>query len=135
MISGNQLLRTLLMLLAYACCSVNCVAADEPRTDAERDIAAVMKVLRDQESAWNRSDLKAFMDGYWNSPDLTVYSGREKRKGWKETYDRFQERYQKQGREMGKLAFSELSADRLSNSRMLVRGRWKLDMSEESLDG
>lgn len=99
------------------------------------DFQAVLKLLHDQESAWNKGDLKGFMQGYWNSPELSFYSGRDKRKGWKETYERYQERYQKQGREMGKLTFSELSADRLSNTKMLVRGRWKLDMSNQNIDG
>src|SRR5262249_25102417 len=42
---------------------------------AERD--AVIKVLTDQEAAWNRGDLRGFMEGYWNSPELSFYSGRD----------------------------------------------------------
>lgn len=108
---------------------------ENPPTKLDADVQAVLKVLHDQESAWNKGDLKGFMKGYWNSPDLSFYSGRDKRKGWQETYQRYQERYQKQGREMGKLAFSEFDASRLSESKMLVRGRWKLDMSDQTLDG
>lgn len=111
--------------------------ADSPQapntTDPETQ--AVFKVLRDQESAWNKGDLMAFMQGYWNSPNLSFYSGRDKRKGWQATFERYKDRYQKQGREMGKLAFDELSADRLSATTMLVRGRWKLDMSDQTIDG
>jgi ketosteroid isomerase-like protein len=108
-------------------------AADPPSNDV--DVRAVMKVLQEQEAAWNKGDLKGFMKGYWNSPELSFYSGRDKRKGWQETYDRFKQRYQDQGREMGKLTFSELLADRLSDTKMLVRGRWKLVMTNDSLDG
>ena len=112
------------------------VVAGEPLKPGEdAETRAVMKVLRDQEIAWNKGDLKGFMNGYWNSPELSFYSGRDKRKGWKETYERFQERYQKQGREMGKLAFDELIVDRLSETRVLVRGRWKLEMSTQNIDG
>jgi beta-aspartyl-peptidase (threonine type) len=99
------------------------------------NVEAVLDVLRAQETAWNKGDLKGFMDGYWNSPELSFYSGRDKRKGWKETYERFQHRYQKEGREMGRLTFNELDATPLGE-RMMVRGRWKLDMKNgDVLDG
>src|SRR5947207_3012208 len=98
------MLRTLLAIVL--------IALAIPAFGAERD--DVIKVLTDQEAAWNRGDLRGFMDGYWNSPELSFYSGRDKRKGWKETYERFQKRYQAEGREMGKLTFSELSVDPLS---------------------
>src|SRR5262245_5797033 len=112
------------------------LGADQPSDrNADAEVRAVIKVLQEQEAAWNKGDLKEFMKGYWNSPELSFYSGRDKRKGWQETYERFKQRYQDQGREMGKLSFSELAADRLSDTKMLVRGRWKLVMTNDTLDG
>lgn len=108
------------------------LCAKEP-PDADRD--AVIKVLTEQEAAWNRGDLKGFMEGYWNSPEMSFYSGRDKRKGWKETYERFHLRYKAEGKEMGKLTFSELAADRLSETKFLARGRWKVELKAETLDG
>lgn len=35
--------------------------------------AAIQRVLDDQAKAWNKGDLEAFMDGYWKSPDLSVF--------------------------------------------------------------
>jgi ketosteroid isomerase-like protein len=130
LISSNCLLAPLL-IAPFAFPSL--AATEEPVADPET--RAVVKVLSDQEAAWNKGDLKGFMGGYWNSPELTFYSGRDKRKGWKETYERYQERYQKEGREMGKLAFSELLIERLSDTKMLVRGRWKLKLSDDTIDG
>ena len=43
--------------------------------------AAIRMVLETQTAAWNRGDLRAFMDGYWNSPDLIFYSGTSMTKG------------------------------------------------------
>src|SRR2546423_1599409 len=106
--------------------------AKEP---ADPDRSAAIKVLTDQEAGWNRGDLRGFMDGYWNSPDLSFYSGRDKRQGWKETYERYQKRYQGEGREMGKLTFSELTVKPLAEAKMLARGRWKVEMKAETLDG
>jgi beta-aspartyl-peptidase (threonine type) len=36
---------------------------------------AIHKVIEDQQAAWNRRDLEGFMAGYWNSPELTFFSG------------------------------------------------------------
>jgi hypothetical protein len=35
------------------------------------DRTAVIAVLEDQKTAWNRGDVPAFMNGYWRSPDVT----------------------------------------------------------------
>ena len=37
----------------------------------EADRAAITLVLTEQQTAWNRADVKTFMQGYWNSPELT----------------------------------------------------------------
>ncbi len=121
------------ILLAATMFPVALPALAEEPANPDRD--AVIKVLTNQEAAWNRGDLRGFMQGYWNSPELSFYSGRDKRKGWQETYERFQKRYQADGREMGKLSFSDLSVEPLSDTKMLVRGRWKVELKAETLDG
>jgi beta-aspartyl-peptidase (threonine type) len=112
--------------------AVDNIAAAEPVDEPRKSI---QKLLDDQAEAWNKGDLKEFMKGYWNSPDLSFYSGRDKKKGWQETHDRYHERYKKDGREMGKLTFSELAFDTLAPETVMVRGRWKLVLSKENLDG
>jgi beta-aspartyl-peptidase (threonine type) len=97
--------------------------------------ASIRKLLEDQVAAWNKGDLEGFMAGYWKSPEMTFYSGRDKRQGWQAAYDRYKERYQSGGKEMGKLSFSELLIDRIGDDTALVRGRWKLDLKAETLDG
>ena len=50
---------------------------------------AVRQVLVDQQAAWNAHDLEKFMAGYWNSPDLTFFSGAQRTAGWyEETLER-----------------------------------------------
>jgi hypothetical protein len=39
--------------------------------DYSSDLAAVKKVLIDQQTAWNKGDIEEFMEGYWNSDSLT----------------------------------------------------------------
>ena len=91
---------------------------------------AVQRVLTLQQEAWNRHDLEAFMYGYWNSPQLTFFSGARETSGWQPTLDRYRQNYQSSGKEMGKLEFSELSIKPLGRDAAFVRGAWKLTMSD-----
>src|ERR1035438_2562084 len=86
----------------------------------------VLQVLESQQAAWNRHDLEGFMAGYWNSEDLTFFSGASRNSGWQSTLDHYRRTYQSEGREMGKLEFSRLNVEMLSSSSALVRGEWKL---------
>lgn len=91
---------------------------------------AVTQVLGSQVKAWNNHDLDAFMRGYWNSPDLTFFSGANERHGWQETMDRYKATYQSPGHEMGKLEFSNLRVEMLGPEAAFVRGEWHLTMSD-----
>src|SRR5580704_13161935 len=82
-------------------------------TESSRDAAAIRKVLEQQQAAWNRQDLEAFMVGYWNSPDLTFFSGAHESKGWQAALDRYKKSYQSAGHEMGKLEFANLRIEML----------------------
>jgi beta-aspartyl-peptidase (threonine type) len=95
----------------------------------------VRQVLDSQVAAWNKGDLKGFMDGYWKSDKLTFFSVDKVEHGWQATYDRYQKRYQAEGREMGKLSFSDLDIQMLGDDTAWVRGRWKLVLSKESPGG
>jgi uncharacterized protein (TIGR02246 family) len=96
---------------------------------------AIQSVLDQQVAAWNRKDLEGFMSGYWKSSDLTFSSGNTKLKGWQATFDRYKQRYQSEGREMGKLDFSELEIELLGPDSAFVRGRFQLKMEKESPTG
>ncbi len=108
------------------------VRADDATATAKKSIQAV---LDNQVAAWNRSDLAGFMAGYWNSPKLTFSSGNAKLQGWQATFDRYKQRYQSEGREMGKLSFTDLEIELLSPDSAFVRGRFLLKMAKESPTG
>ena len=91
---------------------------------------AVTAVLNEQVKAWNAHDLEKFMSGYWHSPELTFFSGAEKSSGWQAALDRYRNRYQGEGHEMGKLDFSDLAVEPLGSDAALVRGAWHLTMSD-----
>ena len=101
----------------------------------EKPAQAVQKVLDDQVIAWNKKDLEGFMAGYWQSPDLSFFSGNAKTKGWQATLERYRKRYQGEGKEMGTLKFSELSIEMLGTDHALVKGRYQLTFLKESPTG
>jgi len=91
---------------------------------------APRSVLDAQVEAWNRGDLEAFMAGYWRSPDLVFCSGAAVTKGWDETLARYRQRYQSEGREMGRLRFDAVEVIPLGDDAALARGAWRLVMSD-----
>lgn len=96
---------------------------------------AVRKVLDDQVDAWNKRDLEGFMAGYWKSKEMSFYSGNTKTLGWQATLDRYKKKYQGEGKEMGKLAFTEIEIELMSADHALVKGRWKLTLAKEAPAG
>jgi len=92
--------------------------------------SAIERVLRTQQDAWNHHELDAFMTGYWNSPDLTFFSGAKESKGWQATIDRYRATYTRAGKEMGHLEFSDLRVEPLGPEAAFVRGVWQLTMSD-----
>jgi len=92
--------------------------------------SAVEQVLNSQVEAWNRHDLEAFMAGYWNSPELTFFSGANVTMGWESTLERYRKRYQSEGHKMGKLDFSDLNIEPLGTEAAFVRGAWHLTLAD-----
>ncbi len=96
---------------------------------------AVLKVLDDQVEAWNRGDLEGFMQGYWKSDELTFFFEDQVRHGWQETYDRYRDRYQATGKEMGTLTFEDRKVDVTGPRSAAVRGRWQLTFKDGKTKG
>ncbi len=91
---------------------------------------AIRTVIEEQQLAWNRHDLEGFMAGYWNSPDLTFFSGAHESRGWQAALDRYKQNYQGAGHEMGKLEFANLRIEMLSPDAAFVCGEFHLTMSD-----
>ncbi|HEY6272251.1 MAG TPA: nuclear transport factor 2 family protein [Terriglobales bacterium] len=102
-------------------------AQEEFRAEVEEGIK---HMLVSQIEAWNHGNLEGFMQGYWHSPDLTFYSGADITKGWEPTLQRYRQRYQSQGKEMGQLDFQNLEIDVLGRRGAVVTGKWQLTLSD-----
>ncbi|MGL6096268.1 MAG: hypothetical protein ACRC7O_10795, partial [Fimbriiglobus sp.] len=75
----------------------------------------IYDVLSRQKHAWNENRLEDFMAEYWQSDDLTFYSGGTVTNGWQPTLDRYRKRYQSEGKEMGQLDFQDIKIEIISS--------------------
>ncbi len=98
----------------------------------ENAITDIQAELSKQVEAWNKGDLDGFMAGYWNSDKLTFYSGGDATTGWQTTLDRYRKRYQAEGKAMGKLTFSDIDVAVLTGDAAYARGKWKLDLPDNT---
>ena len=105
------------------------INSDQFRAEVEE---GVKHMLVSQIEAWNHQQLEGFMRGYWRSPDLTFFSAGTVTKGWEPTLQRYRQRYQSQGREMGQLEFQDLNIDGVGRKAAVVTGSWHLTISDGS---
>lgn len=123
------------LLLALGCAHRSSPAAPSSPAPASADRAAILQVLHDQEAAWNRGDLDAFLRGYEPSPALVFTSGGSVRRGFAETRTRYFSRYgtRTDGRDvMGRLEFEVLDVRGLGDDGAVVLGRWRLTGTPEA---
>ncbi|MEQ1605928.1 MAG: DUF4440 domain-containing protein [Pyrinomonadaceae bacterium] len=102
---------------------------------ANKDQAAIRKIMDDQTAAWNRGDLDSFMSiGYWKSDKLKFVSGDRITLGWQPTLDNYKKTYSSTAL-MGKLTFSGLEMDLLSKDAAFVVGSWSLAREKDNPKG
>ena len=115
----------LLLLLWLAACAANPPGSDE---------AQIRKLLDAQSAAWNRGDIDAFMQGYWNSEQLRFASGDSVTYGWAAANKRYHEHYPDRSA-MGQLVFSDLEVEMTGPDAALVFGRWALQREHDRPHG
>jgi ketosteroid isomerase-like protein len=87
--------------------------------------AALRAVLITQQAAWNRGDIPAFLEGYWNSPELTFSGPNGIVRGYAGVLERYQKAYPDK-LTMGELKFSSLEVRMLGQDSALMLGHWHL---------
>jgi uncharacterized protein (TIGR02246 family) len=90
----------------------------------------IRSAMKDQVSAWNRGDVRAFMDGYEDSPS-TTFVGLNITKGHSQVLANYQKRYPSKD-SMGTLQFTDIEVRPLGNDYAVVIGRYHLDRSKEA---
>ncbi len=99
-----------------------------------KDELAVRNVLNTQMEAWNRGDVTAFMQGYWQNDSLMFVGKSGVTYGWQNTLDNYKKNYPDTAA-MGKLDFVQISVRRLSVNYFFVVGKWHLRRSIGDLQG
>jgi ketosteroid isomerase-like protein len=97
-------------------------------------VAEIRAVLEAQQSAWNRGDLDAFMNGYARSEKTSFVSGDEVTRGWQTVLDRYRKKYSDRDK-MGTLTFSELEITPLAGDAAVALGRWQLKRAKDNPRG
>lgn len=110
-------------------------ASGRPPLGGQRAAPDVIRAtLEAQAAAWNDGDFDAFMNSYWNSPDLRFVSGSTVSKGWAATLKRYRERYG-QGGSLGYLSFDNLDVQMIEDDVAIVVGRFLLERAEGNSSG
>jgi uncharacterized protein (TIGR02246 family) len=104
-------------------------AQDTQLKTASQQELDVIKVLLAQETAWNKGDLEAFIQGYKNSPD-TLFITRQVFRGVNGMIEEYRRNYPTKAA-MGTLAFSELEVHPLDENFAVVIGKYHLDRGKK----
>lgn len=91
---------------------------------------AIRQVLVDQQNAWNRGDITAFMHGYDDSPQ-TTFIGKTIQHGYAMILARYQRTYASR-EAMGHLDFSNLQIRMLGQDHAVATGRFHLTRSQSA---
>lgn len=109
-------------------------AAAPPQATQTGDAANIRHVLDVQSQAWNRGDIPAFMQAYWQSDSLTFIGKAGPAYGYQPTLDRYKKSYPDKAT-MGFLTYSNLQLKRLSDSYYFIIGNWHLKRDMGDIGG
>ncbi|AMS28018.1 L-asparaginase [Bacteroidetes bacterium UKL13-3] len=123
----KSLLFSLLFLLASAAFAQKQIMPDK---------TMIMRVLSNQQKAWNDGRIEDFMNGYWQSDSLVFIGKKGITKGWQQTLDNYKKSYPDKV-SMGKLEFTIIAVALLSKTSAHVVGKWHLkrELSKGDLEG
>jgi uncharacterized protein (TIGR02246 family) len=105
-----------------------------PASNAEQGCKAIGQILTDQQTAWNRGDVDAFLQGYWHCSELTFSGSSGIARGWEGVRARYKKAYPDRAA-MGHLDFSSLEYRFLGPDAALVLGNWHLARETGDIGG
>lgn len=90
----------------------------------------IQSVLMKQQDAWNRGDIEGYMQVYWKSDSLLFTSDGNIQRGWQATFEKYKKSYDTKAK-MGKLNFSKLEINILSEESAWIFGYWELKREKD----
>ena len=115
------------LILIYGCNT-------QPNSTNNKDKAAILKVMNDQEIAWSNNDLEGFMKGYLKSDSLKFYGKSGLTKGWQQTLDNYKKGYPTKDYS-GKLRFEVIDLSPIENQSYWVMGAYYLSRNVGNSNG
>jgi ketosteroid isomerase-like protein len=114
--------------------SQSTVTVTAPKVDPE--VLEIVKVLTDQQTAWNEGNLEGYMNGYWKNDSLLFIGKKGITAGWQQTLDNYKRSYPDKDA-MGLLGFEIMNVEMLSSTSAHVIGKWQLtrDAEQGNLSG
>jgi ketosteroid isomerase-like protein len=128
------------MKLLTSCLTVSvllvlgCTSSEEPPAAPANVTEQVLTVLKRQTADWNRGDIEAFMQGYWNDPEVRFGSGGNIKRGWDTVLKDYVARYPDRA-SMGVLQTAALEITEISSDTALVFGHWIVTAGEADFCG
>lgn len=92
----------------------------------KNDLKNVSDNMSTQVLAWNKGDIKGFMDYYWKSDSLKFIGSKGITYGWQKTLDNYIKGYPNK-EAMGILKFTIIESTQLSKKSIYVIGKWELE--------
>ena len=123
-----------ILILTLGLFFISCQNNPSKLQNPELDRMDIEQVLFAQAEAWNKGDLEGFMDGYWNSDQLTFIGSRGLTRGWTTTLENYKKSYPDLVT-MGKLKFDVLQLSQISGNSYYMVGRYTLKRAEDEPTG
>lgn len=99
-----------------------------------KDEKAILRVLEEQNNAWNRGDIAGFMKGYWENDSLMFVGKSGVTYGYRNTLENYKKGYPDTAA-MGKLTTTNIRITRLSKKYYFIVGKWYLKRSIGDISG
>jgi ketosteroid isomerase-like protein len=129
---GTRLCTAFIAVALAAAPGIRIYAQDKPPDQLRtlsRDELDVVKVLTQQERAWNQGNIDAFASGYKNSPS-TLFIGDHVSRGYDQMLSDYKHNYPSR-EAMGTLSFVELEPHVLDEHYAVVIGKYHLDRGKK----
>lgn len=114
-------------LLLFVCCAQLSSFAGKPELE-------IRNLLKAQETAWNKGDLKGFMKGYWESDSMLFLGKKGPTYGYQATLANYIKSYPDTAH-MGHFTSSVVQMKALGKEYYMVVGRWQLQRSVGDVSG
>lgn len=99
-----------------------------------QDRQAIINVMNDAQTDWNKGDVDAFMRGYWKSDSVMFIGKSAPLYGWQNMLNRYKKAYPNKAA-MGKLTFGIIKLNVFDKENAFMLGSWRLDRKAGALGG